>query len=124
MKNADHVFDSQTEKTYQLATGHISKTVILFEREQLYAEILAEGQVTLYDAQGNVLAKDQAPLEESGRKVYEEVTCRVEDGSVILEFPIYQWIDHYPNCDGEHDRWSTRKVGSHSCRFENMVKNT
>lgn len=30
---------------------------------------------------------------------------------IKLEFPIYKWIDHYPHCDGEHDRWEQQIIG-------------
>ena len=34
------------------------------------------------------------------------------DDGILFKLPDYQWIDHYPNCDGESDRWNTRIIGT------------
>ena len=116
MRKPDFVFDSEQEKTYELANGHISETVILFSEKMVDAQIQAKGHVDVLDAQGNILTSGDLPAEDSGKQVYQEVICRVEDG-IVLEFPVYEWIDNYPHCDGEHDRWDTKKIGSYTLRF-------
>jgi len=102
--------DSHT-KLYQLASGHISQTAILFEKEGVVAVIQANGSVEFYNTDGVLIAAGSVPAEESGKGVYEEVSCQVENNLLTLRFPIYEWIDNYPHCDGEHDRWDTRIVG-------------
>ena len=119
MKNI--VFDSKTEKNgalFQIASGYDSETRILFEKEGVIVKIRAEGQVDFYDAAEQLLASAKMPSQEGGREVYQDVGCGVEGTSVILRFPIYQWIDNYPHCDGEHDRWDTRTVGYHTVTFD------
>lgn len=57
----------------------------------------------------------------SGRRVYEEVSCQVENNMRRRCFPIYKWIDRYPNCDGEYDRWETGKIGEHARTLDLMT---
>lgn len=115
-RNIDITFNSEKneEKSYQLASGHISTTSILFENENLVAVVEASGDVAFYNMEDELIAKASVPAVEGGRKVYEEIVCCAENGKILLKFPICEWIDHYPNCDGEHDRWSTKTVGFHT----------
>ncbi len=46
-----------------------------------------------------------------------DVTCSVEAGKIVLQIPIYRWINHYPNCIGESDRWNAETIGYHTVRF-------
>ena len=34
------------------------------------------------------------------------------------KLPVCQWTDHYPNCDGENDRWSWKSIGYHVLSFD------
>ena len=113
-RKIDFTYDStKGPQKYQLATGYISETSILLQKEGVIAVIQAKGSVELYDMDGQLLATANAPKEDEGRGVYEEVVLDVEGEQLKLTFPIYQWIDNYPNCDGEHDRWDTKKVGEY-----------
>jgi len=119
VKKADIVFYSQNGPLRcQLASGYISETRLLFERENILAQIHAKGDLKFYDGNEKLLAEISLPREEDGKGVYEEVILRREEKALVLDFPIYEWIDHYPNCDGEHDRWSTRTVGCHTVVFD------
>lgn len=102
---------------FQIASGYISETVILFEQEKVIARVQAKGQVTFCDLNGAVLASGEVPASTGGREVYQELSCQIVDSKILLLFPIYQWIDNYPNCDGEHDRWDTKRVGDHTLTF-------
>lgn len=116
----DIVFNSEKEnnKGFQIASGFISETKILFEKENLIALIHAKGCVKFFDLSERLLSEFNLPSVESGKGVYEEVVIEVEGNSVILKFPTYEWIDNYPNCDGEHDRWTTRKIGEETVSYE------
>ena len=81
----------------------------------------AKGQAAFYDLEGRLLASGEVPSA-GGREVYEELCCQVEKEKLTLLFPIYRWIDHYPNCDGENDRWESRRVGDHSIIFDLNTK--
>ncbi len=120
-RKIDFVFDSNTaggESKFQLASGHISETFISFEKEGIFALIFAKGEVQFLNEKGEILAVAKLSAIDSGRGVYMDVTCKISGNNIILEFPIYQWIDHYPNCDGEHDRWDTKTVGKHTLMFD------
>jgi len=113
-KKIDIVFNSEKDanpKLYQIASGYISETTILFEKENVAAVIQAKGTVAFYNMDDELIAAGKVPADKSGKEVYEEIRCQAENNSIILQFPIYEWIDHYPNCDGEHDRWDTRIIG-------------
>lgn len=120
MEKYDQLFDSAAggEKTFQLANGYISTTTVCFEKEQLLVKIEAKGSISFFDCEGKLLKSVTVPQEKEGKEVYTEVVCTVESGAVLLKFPIVQWIDNYPHCDGEHDRWDSRTVGYHVVRFD------
>ena len=63
------------------------------------------------------IASVTVPKQEGGREIYMDITCLVEDGCIVLKMPIYSWIDHYPDCDGESDRWDTETIGYHTVKF-------
>lgn len=120
-RKADGIYNSETDvrgKGYPLASGYISRTTILFEKENVAAVIQAKGSVEFYDSDGMPIAVGKVPSVEDGKGVYEEVYCLAESNLLKLRFPVYQWIDHYPNCDGEHDRWDTRIVGYHTLTLD------
>ena len=111
-KNIDIFYNSENgRQEFQIASGYISETRVLFEKEQIVALIRAKGVVEFYDRDGEHLATVVAPAEESGKQVYTRCFCDVQDGALEIGLPICQWIDNYPNCDGEHDRWDVEIVG-------------
>lgn len=119
-------FNSQTNpdgKEFQLATGYCSTTNILFEKQSINVSVEAEGEVNFLDEKGVLLTASKLPKIEEGRGVYENVVCKADENSITLEFPIVKWIDNYPNCDGEYDRWDSVKVGCHILKF-NISTNT
>lgn len=118
-KNFDIVFDSEKEngKSFQIANGYISETKVLFERENIVATIKASGHVDFYNENGDVLFSADAQVVDSGKGVYESVVLKVESDKIIISFPICEWIDNYPNCDGEHDRWDSRIIGYNDVVF-------
>lgn len=114
----DKVYDSSRgEVCYDLACGYISETVIHFEKEAVIVHICAQGRVTFLDMEQEELAVGVLPAMEGGRQLYQQVCCQVQDGAILLHFPIYQWIDNYPHCDSEHDRWDTRQIGQHRITY-------
>lgn len=115
-RKPDIVYNSETARgtaTHQLASGYISQTVILFEKEAVTAVVQAEGSVEFFGGDGALIAAGQAPAVVSGKECYTDIGCQVKDGRICLLFPVYKWIDNYPHCDGEHDRWDTRIVDWH-----------
>ena len=79
--------------------------------------IKAEGYVEYYK-NNQCVASFDLEKETEGKKVYTEVVCHTTDNEIILEFPIVKWIDNYPHCDGEHDRWDCVILGYHQVNFD------
>lgn len=121
MKEYDKIYNSNIEnglKSFQLANGYISTTEIYFESENIVAKIEADGFVEFFDATENAVASINLPKQAGGKEKYTEVLCGVENSVIKLKFPIVEWIDNYPNCDGEHDRWDTKTIGYHTLTFD------
>ena len=125
------LFEPKFDKTYitsqaaepencHLACGFITRTDILFKEENIAAVIECTGEIEFRrpDDMRNTIAAVTVPKQEGGREIYMDVTCSVEDGQIVLKMPIYSWIDHYPHCDSESDRWSTKTIGYHTVRFD------
>lgn len=124
-KSVDIIFNSQTtaaDTLFSLASGYISQTTVLFENEQVTAVIQAKGHVAFYDADDTLIAEGQVPTVDDGKGVYEQVGCCADDTQITLRFPICQWIDNYPHCDGEHDRWDSKIVGYHTLTLDRATR--
>ena len=115
----DKLFNSAetAEKEFSLAAGHISTTVIWCEQEKLILQVEASGKVDLLDENGAVLATKTAEKQTGGREVYEKVVI-VKNENLVLRFPVVEWIDNYPHCDGEHDRWDSKIIGWDTVAFD------
>ena len=124
-KNFDIVFNSEKDngKTFQIANGYISQTKVLFENEKLIAVIDAKGAVSVIDMDDCSLGAFYVVREESGKAVYESVVLKVDDDVITISFPVCEWIDNYPNCDGEHDRWDSRIIDYIDVRFDIKEQN-
>lgn len=122
-RQADIIFNSENgSRKYQIASGYISETVILFEREETIALVYAEGRVGFFDRDGNSLAEGKVESQTGGREVYEEVVCEADETALTLRFPIVKWIDNYPNCDGENDRWDSVIIGYNTLTYDRKNK--
>lgn len=126
MNTYDHVYNASNdgcEIKLQLANGYISQTTVLFESANICARVDAVGSVEFLDCNGNAVASAEAPEETSGKKKYTELLCRYDGENIILRFPIVKWIDNYPHCDGEHDRWDSVIIGYHTVTFSTETGN-
>lgn len=125
MKDYDKVFNSEENigiKSFQLATGYISSTTILFEKEKIVAKIEAKGHIDYFDCEDTLIASFDVPSQTGGKETYNEVLCETEENTIVLKFPIVEWIDNYPNCDGEHDRWDAQTIGYNTLKFNYKTK--
>ncbi len=121
MKEYEKSFNSEETnglKKLQLATGYISSTNIFFELEKMFIRIEAKGYIEFLDCNEVLLTSINIPEQTGGKETYNEVICGVEDNKIILKLPIVEWIDNYPHCDGEHDRWDTKTIGYHTLTFD------
>lgn len=104
------MFDSakQSDGTLiNLACGYISLNEITFVRENIIVNIEAcTGEVVFSDLNSNKLLSVKVEMPSSGDDKFSEIKCIVQNGQIKLGFPQYTYEDNYPNCDGEHDRWT------------------
>ncbi len=90
-----------------LACGYESLTEILFINEKIAVQIEAKtGEVDFYDLESNKLLSTKVATPSSGDEKFSEVKCSIECEQITLGFPQYDYVDNYPHCDGEHDRWT------------------
>ena len=125
MKGYDKVFNSEEDigfKSFQLANGYISTTTILFEKEKFVVKIEAEGHIEILDCEDILFASFDIPAQTGGKETYNEVLCGTEENTAVLKFPIVEWIDNYPNCDGEYDRLENKTIGYHILKFNPETK--
>ena len=109
MKN-ELIFDSAMHPDgalINLACGYISLNEITFAKENIAVSIEAcTGEVIFSNLDSGKLLSVKAETPSSGDDKYSEIKCIVRDGQIKLGFPLYAYEDNYPNCDGEHDRWT------------------
>ncbi len=101
----DHIFDSNGriyETEFEIDYQNDKPTTILFEKENVVFTADAHGNATFMTLDGKEIRKDKA----EGKGYFSSIYCLVKDNTITVRFPIKKTVDHYPNCDGEYDRWS------------------
>lgn len=101
----DHIFDSSNcvyETKFEFDRSKSEAITVFFEKENvvLYADI--HGNATFENLDGTVVSKDKA----ESKRYFSFIYCKVQDNIITVRFPITETVDHYPNCDGEYDRYS------------------
>lgn len=76
-------------------------------------DISNKGGVEIFDSQ-NSLVFAQGGTD----KEYKQAKFNWEQDKLSVIFGNTVEIDNYPNCDGEHDRWSTSWVAEHQVDFD------
>ena len=106
----DFIYDSSKmsgEKNYEFkeerGDSPICSVYILFEKEGVCLQADEAGNAIFSDMNGTELYRDKA--DGQGRCFF-EIYCGVRAGLISVRFPIQEVVDHYPNCDGEYDRYS------------------
>ena len=110
----DHIIQSGdilTRKNYHLACGYYRTTSFLLEGYSFAVVIHCNGTFTFQTPQGETLETVKAKPMTTGRECYMDITITTEENGVRFSLPEYTWRDHFPNCDGESDRWSARITG-------------
>lgn len=106
----DHIYNSAERTIEGEVTFDYEKDIpvtVLFEKENVVLKADAHGNAVFYDLEGQELHKDKA---NGKNNFFSRVYFCVKSDGICVRFPIIEWIDHYPNCDGEYDRWSERIV--------------
>ena len=97
------MYDSHTtsgEKEYRFECKTCG---VLFVQEDIVLTADADGNAVLCNSDGTELFRDKA---DGQGRYFSSFYCTVKDGVIRVRFPIQDVIDHYPNCDGEYDRYS------------------
>lgn len=111
----DHIIRSGTRldgEQFHLSCGFYETTCFLFEAYGFAADIHNKGEVRIYTPDGRRrLCTLRAKPMDSGRGCYMDILICTTENGVLFRFPEYDWIDRYPHCDGESDRWDARITG-------------
>lgn len=99
------------EARFHLSCGFHENTYILFEKAGFYVNIHCRGTFTFCTLDYQPLAVIRAKPMDSGRECYMDVLISTTEDGAVFCLPEYRWIDHYPHCDGESDRWSAEIIG-------------
>ena len=76
---------------------------VFFDKENVCLDADEEGNAIFSDANGVELYRAKADVQ---GYCFSEFYCKVTDGVISVRFPIQEVVDHYPDCDGEYDRYS------------------
>lgn len=102
----DHVYDSgvrRWEAEYPIDRERDLPVTVLFEREQIVLTADADGNAVFHRSDGTELLTAKA---DGSQRRFSSIYCGVTGSAPSVRFPIKETVDHYPNCDGEYDRWS------------------
>lgn len=105
----DHIFDSSAsvyETKCEFDRNKAEEITVLFEKEGVMLTADIYGNYTFESTDGTVVKNGKAESDRCFMFIY----CSVKDNVINVRFPITETVDHYPNCDGEYDRYSTKIV--------------
>ncbi len=108
--NYDYIYDSSIrnlEVEVKIDYENLVPVTVLFEKENITLTADALGNAVFQNAEGDEIFKDKA---EGKKRYFSSIYVSVKDSKICVRFPITETIDHYPNCDGEYDRYSERIV--------------
>ena len=98
-------------------------TFIHFKNENIIVIIDQNKHVfEFYNQDEQLIISGNLPEVTEGRNAYPEITYGVEKDNIIFKLPVCRWIDNYPHCDGESDRWDTEILGFHIYKFNLITK--
>lgn len=102
--NYDHIFDSSKSGETEFKINHKNNEMltVLFKEENIVLKADVHGNAVFESLDGTQLKKDKAQSDRLFSKLY----CSVKDKTLTVRFPVTKTVDHYPNCDGEYDRYS------------------
>lgn len=120
--NQKIMWNGEREYLFPNLYGHVEDTELFFINEKIYLTVKKEGCVTFLDEARNELCSTEVkPTTKNG--MHDNAYCRCDDGRIRVWFPIVDYIDNYPDCDGEYDRWTVRYVG-YDCVMLDIAKGT
>ncbi|MBQ8860823.1 MAG: hypothetical protein IJ015_05770 [Ruminococcus sp.] len=103
--NYNHILDSSNsayESKFEIDYKNDKALTILFEKENIVLTADSHGNATFENTDGTKILSGKAECS----RIFSEIYCKVQDNVITVRFPVMKTIDHYPNCDGEYDRYS------------------
>jgi len=89
--------------------GHVEDTEVFFPDEKIYMVVNKNGNIAFEDENRNELAKIVV-TPDTKNNMHDNVYCKAESGKIKVWLPIVEYIDNYPHCDGEYDRWDVKYI--------------
>ncbi len=105
----DYVFDSSKsvyESKFEIDRDKSDDITVFFENEDIVLTADIHGNAVFSNTDGTELFKDKA----NSDRFFSFIYCTVKDSTINVRFPVTETIDHYPDCDGEYDRYSVKVV--------------
>lgn len=96
---------------FNISYNSLVHTEIAFVHEGILMTIKENVRIELFDREQKLVASLDVAPEINGRGRYFDISCKVEEGKIWFRFPYYRWVDNYPHCDGENDRWDAYVEG-------------
>lgn len=103
--NYDHIFIKDPwvyEAEYPFDPENRNPLTILFEKEGILLRADPQGNAVFCNLQGEEICRGKADGKD---RYFTKIYCRVTDNAILVRFPRTKWVDNYPHCDGEYDRW-------------------
>ena len=97
--------------------GHVEDTEVFFANEKTYMVVTESGELVFENEHRQELAKTTVTPDTKTKK-HDNVYCKAECGAICVWFPVVEYVDNYPHCDGEYDRWSTSYVAYDCVKFD------
>lgn len=101
----NHIFDSSKnnyEAKFEINYENDAPITVFFENENIVLTADEHGNATFMNSDGIEIKKEKADTDRLFSKIY----CSIKENLITVRFPVTKTIDHYPNCDGEYDRYS------------------
>ncbi len=106
----DYIYNSSncaSEVEVKIDYEKLIPVSVLFEKENIVLSADTFGNAVFQNAEGKEILKDKA---NGDKRYFSKIYVSVKGAEICVRFPITETIDHYPNCDGEYDRYSERIV--------------
>ncbi len=106
--NYDYIFDGNSvyEKEFEIDYENDKEITVFFEKEGIVLTADKHGNAVFKTADGAEIKKDKA----KAYRFFLSIYCCVKDGAINVRFPVTETVDHYPDCDGEYDRYTKRII--------------
>ncbi len=100
--NYDIIFDKNSPYETEFKFNDKMELTVYFSNENIALKADKNGNAVFLNADGEEIKREKA---ESDR-YFSSIYCKSYKSVVSVRFPVFETVDHYPDCDGEYDRYS------------------